>query len=242
MLVTTEGIILYEIKYGENSMIATIYTREYGRQSYMINTTRSKKSGNKAAFLQPLFLVDFVAYQKQTREIQRIKEIKCSYPYQNIPFDIAKSAQVIFLAEILTKSIHEQERNPELFDFIKNALIFFDLMDKGSSSFHLWFLFRLAGYFGFLPDIEKHTSFEAWFDLRKGSLVSNEPQHTMYVNKEATPYWCALAELRLQDMAGFNLPGGIRSYLLEKMVDYYQLHFEIHGEIRSLRVLRVLFH
>src|SRR5680860_561220 len=101
MLATTEGIVLHFIKYGESSVIATIYTREFGRQSFYINAARSKKSKYKASLLQPLFLVDLVTYQKQNREIQRVKEMKGSQTYQNIPFDIIKSTQVIFLAEIL---------------------------------------------------------------------------------------------------------------------------------------------
>jgi DNA repair protein RecO (recombination protein O) len=33
-----------------------------------------------------------VAYQKDTREVQRIKEIKNQPVYQSIPFDVVKSA------------------------------------------------------------------------------------------------------------------------------------------------------
>lgn len=242
MLVTTEGIVLHDIRFGENSIIATIYTREFGRQSYMINAIRSKKNGHRAALLQPLFLVELVTYQKQTREIQRVKELKSHYPYQSIPFDVVKSSQAIFLSEILTKSIREQESYPEMYDFIKNALLYFDLMEKGSAGFHLWFLFRLTEYLGFLPDTAPLASFETWFDLKKGSLVLDQPRHNLYINKEATKYWCSLPALRIQDVSDFMLPSGIRNYLLEKMVDYYQLHFEYPGEIKSLKVLRELFH
>src|SRR5660397_174261 len=105
MLATTEGIVLHFIKYGESSVIATIYTRDFGRQSYMINAARSKKSKNKASLLQPLFLVDLVAYQKQSRELHRVKELKSNQPYQNIPFDITKSSLAIFLAEVLYLSL-----------------------------------------------------------------------------------------------------------------------------------------
>jgi DNA repair protein RecO (recombination protein O) len=73
MLVSTEGIVLHHIKYGESSVIATIYTRDFGRQSYLVNAARSKKSQNKASLLQPLFLVDLVAYQKQSSELHRDK-------------------------------------------------------------------------------------------------------------------------------------------------------------------------
>jgi DNA repair protein RecO (recombination protein O) len=56
MLVSGEGIILHYVKYGDNSIIATIYTREWGRQAYMVKCSRSKKSQNRSGILQPLFL------------------------------------------------------------------------------------------------------------------------------------------------------------------------------------------
>ncbi|MCK3685963.1 DNA repair protein RecO [Maribellus sp. YY47] len=241
MLAATEGIVLHFIKYGESSVIATIFTRDFGRQSFMVNASRSRKSKNKAGLLQPLFLLDLEVYQKQSRDIQRVKELKSSHAYQNIPFDIKKSTQAIFLAEMLYKTIHEQESYPELYDFIKSALLYFDLTEDGWQNFHLYFLFRLTEYFGFLPDTQK-TSFESWFDLRKGALVPNEPSHPMFANKEATAELVALSKLKINELADFRLSRSMRETLLSILVDYYQLHFENLGEIKSLKVLKEVFH
>ena len=240
MLATTEGIVLHYIKYGESSVIATIYTREFGRQSFIINAARSKKSKNKASMLQPLFLVDLVTYQKQTREIQRIKEIKSSQTYQNIPFEITKSTQAIFLAEMLYKTINEEESNPEMFEFIQNALLYFDLMEKGTANFHLWFLLRLTEYLGFLPDTSK-VGFEGWFDLQKGAVVPFEPSHPLFINKEATSRFIELSTLKINELSEFKITRNIRDVLLFQLVEYYQLHFNNLGEIKSLKVLKELF-
>jgi DNA repair protein RecO (recombination protein O) len=240
MLATTEGIILHYVKYGENSVIVNIYTRELGRQAYMLNVSRSKKSKNKAGILQPLFFVDLVAYQKDTREVQRIKEIKNQPVYQNIPFDVAKSTQAIFLAEMLSKTLREQESAPEMFDFILNSLLFFDLADNGMANFHLWFLFRLTEYLGFFPDTKK-TGFEGWFDMRKGAVVPFEPPHPFFMHKEATNILCSLATLKIQELPQLKIPKHLRNYLTLKLVEYYQLHFEHLGEIKSLKVLHEVF-
>lgn len=240
MQASTEGIVLRLIKYGESSVIATIFTREFGRQSFIFNSVRNKKSKNKIGILQPLFLVDLVAYQKQTRDVQRAKEIRNSPAYQNIPFDIVKSAQAIFLAEMLYKTINEEESYPEMFDFIKNALLLFDFMETNLANFHLYFLYRLTEYLGFLPDT-KRQGFENWFDLKKGIVVPFEPSHPMFMNKEATQYFCTLSTLKFSEIESFKIPKRIREILLEKMVEYYQLHFEQLGEIKSLKVLHEVF-
>lgn len=240
MLVATEGIILHYVKYGENALILNVYTKTFGRQAYILNVSRSKKSNNKTGILQPLFLIDLVAYQKDTREVQRIKEIKNQPVYQNIPFDIAKSTQAIFLAEMLGKTLREQESVPELFDFIQNSLLFFDLAEEGVANFHLWFLFRLTEYLGFLPDTKK-TGFEGWFDMRKGAVSPHEPPHPFFFHKEATEKLCKLATLKINELTQLSISREMRTYLTSKMVEYYQLHFEHLGEIKSLKVLHEIF-
>ena len=240
MLATTEGIVLHHIKYGEASVITTIFTREWGRQSFIVNAARGKKSKNKITLLQPLFIVDLVAYKKQSREIQRIKELKISQVYQSIPFEIEKSTQAIFLAEMLFKTIKEEESYPELFDFIKNTLLYFDLMEKGTAAFHLYFLYRLTSYLGFMPDTSYH-GYEGWWDLRNGRIVAVEPSHPLFANKETTKYFISLSGLKLQDLPGFNFPRNIRNDLVSKIVEYYQLHFESSGQIKSLKILKEVF-
>lgn len=240
MLVSTEGIILQSIKYGENSVIVNIYTKEFGRQAYMLNVSRSKKPKNKSGVLQPLFLVCLVAYQKDTREVQRIKEIKNQPVYQNIPFDVAKSTQALFLAEILSKTLREQESVPELFGFIQNSLLFFDLAEDAVADFHLWFLFRLTEYLGFFPTTEK-SGFEGWFDMRKGAVVHFEPPHPFYFHKEATKALITLSSLKLQELGRLKISRNLRGYLTSKLVEYYQLHFEHLGELKSLKVLHEVF-
>ncbi len=240
MLVTTEGIVLHYIKYGESSVIATIYTRDFGRQSYLVNAARSKKAQNKSSLLQPLFLVDMVAYQKQTRELHRIKELKSNQVYQNIPFSITKSSLAIFLAEVLYKSINEQESYPEMYDFIKNSLLYFDLMETGASNFHLWFLFRLTEYLGFFPETNR-VGFQNWFDMKIGAVVHSQPSHPFYANKEATEYLIKLASLKLHEISELAISRTMRDTLITVLVDYYQLHFDNLGEIKSLNVLREVF-
>ncbi len=240
MLTSTEGIVLHFIKYGESSVITTIYTRDFGRQSYLINAARSKKSKNRAGLLQPLFLVDLVAYQKPSRELHRVKELKSNKTYQNIAFDITKTTQAIFLSEMLYKSLNEQESFPEMFDFIKNSLLYFDLMDNGFSNFHLFFLFRLTEYLGFLPNTTK-TGFEAWFDLKKGSMVPFQPSHPFYANKEVSEVLIHLAKIKLHELHEFKITRTMRDSLLTVLLDYYQLHFDNLGEIKSINVLKEVF-
>ncbi|MCK5730267.1 MAG: DNA repair protein RecO C-terminal domain-containing protein, partial [Draconibacterium sp.] len=129
---------------------------------------------------------------------------------------------------------------PEMFDFIKSALLYFDLMEKGKLNFYLFFLYRLTEYLGFLPNTNK-SSFEGWFDLKKGEVVNFQPSHPFFVNKEVTEYFITLSTLKLHELKDFNISRSMRDSLLKALVDYYQLHFDNLGEIKSMSVLKEVF-
>ncbi|MEO6932134.1 MAG: recombination protein O N-terminal domain-containing protein, partial [Chitinophagaceae bacterium] len=41
MILSTKGIVLRSVKYGETSLVSSIYTLSHGLQSYMINGVRT---------------------------------------------------------------------------------------------------------------------------------------------------------------------------------------------------------
>ena len=88
MLFKTRGIVFRFTKYGESSIIVTIFTEMFGLQSYIVNGVRDKTSKNKIALYQPLTLLDLVVYHRENATIFRIKEVKCLHPYQTIHQDI----------------------------------------------------------------------------------------------------------------------------------------------------------
>jgi DNA repair protein RecO (recombination protein O) len=140
MIVKTQGVVLHFIKYSESSVVATIYTKAFGRQSFLIKGLRGKKTINKANLLQPFFLVEMEVYYKENRELQKLGGLRNAWPFSSIPYDIRKSTQAIFLAEVLFRSIRECESNASLFDFLEQSIQMLDMLEDGVSDFYLNFL------------------------------------------------------------------------------------------------------
>src|SRR3990172_7140574 len=122
MIYKTRGIVLHHIKYSETSVIAKIYTELFGLQSYLINGVRSQKAKVKANLLQPLSLVDMIVYHKEKKGLQRIRDVSGNPPLSSIPYDFPKSSVALFIAEILYKSIREEEANTNMFEFIFHSI------------------------------------------------------------------------------------------------------------------------
>lgn len=237
MLEHTRGIFLRSVKYSETSVIAVIYTEAYGRQSYMVNGARSKKSVGKTVAFQPLYLLDLEIYYHAGREIHRLKDVRISNPYSTIPFDIRKTSEVIFLAEILYKCLKEEEPNAGLFDFIYNTLSYLDLSDHGISNFHIWFIFKLTQFLGIYPNNDQ-ALISNYFDLQTARFVSHEPMHGQFADKHVSTLFARLFEVDQTTLDQLEYNHNDRRLVLDMLLEYYRIHFDNLGEIRSLSVLK----
>ena len=119
MLISTEAIALSSIKYSETSLIVKCFTLSDGVKSYLIKGIRSqkKKSFNVGLF-QPLTILEIDANHRNLGRLESIRSAKIVFPYKSIPFDIIKNTIVLFLSEILSKSIQEEEKNENLYNYI----------------------------------------------------------------------------------------------------------------------------
>lgn len=226
MLQKTQGIALSYLRYRETSIIARVYTEEFGLQSYLVNGVRSAKSkNNRIALFQPLTLLDMVVYYKPERDLHRLSEVKISHPFQSLPFEVAKSTIALFVTEILNKVLKEEAGNPILFRFLVNAILFLEEARINYENFHLAFLLKLSFFLGFGP--ESAREFEN--QLRENSypfLPDDEMEtalNTMLRQPIGTPLKLARAS---------------RNDLLDALVAYYQIHIDTIGEVKSLPVLR----
>ena len=77
MLHNTKGIVLRVTKYGDTSVIASIYTELFGLQQYIIKGVRttSKKGASKGVFYQPAAILQMEAYHYPMKSMQMLKEV-----------------------------------------------------------------------------------------------------------------------------------------------------------------------
>lgn len=240
MLQKTKGIVLHRIKYGDNGLVVYLYTEEFGRLSFMVQGIRSKKARSRIALLQPFFLIDAVIYYHERKGLQRMKEFAPDYGFVSIPYHDVKRTIVLFLAEILYKVLREEETNLPLFQFIRESIVAFDLMDKGLAYFHLVFLIELTKHLGFYPQ-DNYSNASEYFDLRKGSFKTIKPDGKDYLPPGLSSAFSELMKSGFKNIGDLNFSRNDRQTLLDKILDYYHLHFELKGKISSLDVMRQIF-
>ncbi len=241
MLIKTRGIVLQQFKYSDSSLIVKIYTEELGLQSYMVKGSRSKKSTQKPAYFQPLSLIDLVVYHKENKQLHAIKEITSAYAWKHIPFNVEKQAILLFLDEMLYKTLREESPNQPLFNFIYNSLHWFDLEEKDYLNFHLFFLLQISRFLGFYPKLTQYNKVE-FFDLQEGIFLTAEPVHPYYSTNPVTEDLLFFLHQTIETSKGYPLSTFRRRNLLETLISYYQLHLPEMGTIKSLEVLTAVLH
>lgn len=236
MIQKLKGIVLHHVKYRESSAVVYMYTDKYGRQAYLVNNIRGKKTKFHGNLLQPLTLLEIEAYHKDDREIQRLKEMLNHIPYRTISSDFEKSSQSLFLAEVLYRSLREEESNRDLYDFLEHSLQLLDVTEEGTENFHLLFLVRLTKFLGFYPE-DNYSRENPAFDMRNGQFSSGTDDHPDFFDQKCSALLHQLLGSSFKDMNRLSFSHALRASFLENMMDYYSLHIHGFGSIKSLPVL-----
>ena len=185
---------------------------------------------------------------KQKYKLHYIKEISLATSLHQVHSNVFKSSISLFLAEVLIKTIREEEANPNLFEFIKNSIAFLEEADERNIlNFHLVFLLDLSRYLGFYPK-NNYTTNRAVFNIKTGEYESIINQSAKYIslqdfqieNKIGFVLHQLLASNYIS-MADVSLSTKNRRLLLAEIIRFYQFHLPEMGEIQSLEVLETVF-
>lgn len=235
-----KGIILNVFPYKESSLICHIYTDNFGRKSYIINGVRKERNKGKGAILQPLFLLDMEVLHSSKAELQKVKDFRLAYPYQSIPFSPIKSSLAFFVSELLYKLLREEQPNAELFSFLMNAFQALDIMDEGVYNFHLYLMVQLTKYLGIRPMLlDKEVP--AFFDLKSGQFTPIEPKHPYFMNRHLSRCFAHFYDASLVELASVQMTRADRGEFINRMLDFFSLHFGSTIELKSLSVVYELF-
>ncbi|MGC4100482.1 DNA repair protein RecO [Ferruginibacter sp.] len=235
----TKGIVLRTIKYGETSLVVTIFTELFGVQTYMVNGVRSaKKTGAKASYLQPAAILDLIVYHGEHKPMQRIKEFSWAFLYQNVLSDVIKNSIASYMVELLFKCLKQPETNTDLFNFCEEALVELDSCSKKvAANFPLFFALHLTHFFGFRME-DNYSSGNNFIDLQEGIFTDHQPVHPHFIQGERAQLTSQLLKvMQPHELEEFNLNHITRRQLLLDYQDYYALHIPEFGQMKTLMVL-----
>jgi DNA repair protein RecO (recombination protein O) len=237
----TKGIVLRPVKYGETSIIVTIFTELFGVQSYLVNGVRTstKRGTGKASLFQPSAILDLVAYHNELKQLQRLKEFRWGYLYKNILSDVKKNAVALFMVELLTRCLKQPERNADLFQFVEDSFLHLDeCSDTVTANFPLYFSLHLPVFFGFRIH-DNYSAQNVFLDLQEGRFVPQHPFHPNFLEERQAEITSQILKTqRPEELEQVKLNHDSRRALLHWYEKYYALHIQDFGILKTLPVLR----
>ncbi len=241
MVHSTKGVVLRTLKYGDTSIITSIYTELFGIQQYIVKGVRqsTKTSSGKASYFQPSAILELEVYHNELKQMQFIKEYRWSYLYEQVLFDVVKNTVAAYIIELMQLSLEEPEANPDLYYLIEETLM---QLDKSSGTLTgnlpLYFTLHLAGQLGFMLQ-GTYSAQTPVLDLQEGMFVQDEPTHPYYIEGNHAMITSQILQLTdYKALENIQLNQVMRRQLLESYQLYLSLHISGFGKMKSYAILQ----
>jgi DNA repair protein RecO (recombination protein O) len=244
MLQKTKGIVLRSVKYGETSLVTTIFTAEYGVETYMVKGVRTAASRrNKAGFFQPATLLDLVVYQQPQKAMQHIREFQAAHIFGNMQEDVVKNSIVLFSIEVMLRLLPPNAPLPSLFDFAFQYFVSLDkIPHKDVANLPLYFIIQCSRILGY--ELKGNfTTDTPHLNLQEGGFTHDIPAaQTEFSDNDARLLDQMLVIDNHEELSKLDMSSGSRLRLIDWYIAFLQLHTQHMGNVRSLSVLRTILH
>ena len=217
-----------------------MFTREWGRVSFVVNVPKTQKGHLKKQYFQPMTLLQIECDYRPRVQLQKLMDARLLAPYASIPFMPDKLAISLFIAEFLYHGLRLEQRNDLLFDYIDDSMLWLDAAETEYANFHLTFLMRLSRFLGFYPNLDDYTE-GCVFDLRSSCFSMQVPTHRDFLSPADAQKIHLLMRMDYPTMHLFRLSHQERNRICAVLLHYYRLHIPKFPELKSLAVLQELF-
>jgi len=232
-----QGFVLQSIRYGDTSLIVKVYTLDAGLQSFMVKGVRGKASRNRAAFFQPMTFLYFVQKGKpRANGLSFMGDLEVAYAYQSITRDVKKSAILMYVSELLSLALTQQEHNEPLYAFVQQSMGWLDLVEEGYANFPIYFTLELSRFLGFYPQANYFE--HALFDMMEGRFVTAPPLHPYYLDEAYSEMLSRLLNRGIDELQTVIMIGSQRNALIEGIITFMRLHAPLLKGLQSHEILR----
>ena len=234
MIVTSSGVVLNRIKYGESGLIVKIFTKNYGLNSFIVQGVRRKNSKLNSLLFQPFSLIKVSFYQKQNNTLNTLKEAEYSTLTDKVISDPRKTSIAAFLSEVFLNCLHENEADLEFYEFLNHSSLLLNETQDNLRVFSPWILLKSTKYFGFKPRFNRSSS-ARFFNLQTGDFIANKGEsNTLSANDSDV----------LMGFYNASYPTNKLFHSLDLLaiaLKYYQLQNQSFRNLKTLSVLKAVF-
>ncbi|SFT84267.1 DNA replication and repair protein RecO [Lishizhenia tianjinensis] len=228
------GILLKKTDYSETSLILKFFTLEEGIQDFIFQGAKKKN----ANILFPLSISEITCYKRNDSSLGKISAIQAEYNFQDLCMHPVKSSLLFFMAEVATKSIIQEVKDPSFFHFIKDEMLWLNTSDE-YTNYPLYFLLEFSKLLGFYPESEHEQA--AYFDVEEGKICTFKPQGHKYIYDESIAYLNAMLRQKEKiNQLALEIPKRERKQLLQHLISYFSYHLDNFNQLKTIKVIEAV--
>ncbi|MCG8700093.1 MAG: DNA repair protein RecO [Bacteroidales bacterium] len=220
MILQSEAIVLNSVRYSDSQSIVNLYSEQKGRLAVLVRISKKKGRGKMSALFQPLTIIKADLSISNKREIQTIKDFDTIFVPYHILGDIKKTAIATFLTELLSKLLYDEQAYQSKYIYLQQSIQLLDYSTEKITNFHIIFLLQFTKFLGIWPD-------------QNDPFLLNLGDKYQMVD--------ILLNTSIRDNHMIQFTDSERSFILQEILKYYQLHFTELKGLKSLQVLHDVF-
>lgn len=170
-----EAFILKTQDYRDTSLLADLYTRDYGKIRGIVKGIRDSRA-RFGSTLEPFSLNEILFYKrKRGGDLHQVTHVELLDLFLQVREDLDRLAYASYFGELLNELVEVEDPSPETFDLFKDALGF---LGSGASLKRCARIFevKLFGLLGMMPEIRscvacgKEDPDPAYFSAPQGGI------------------------------------------------------------------------
>lgn len=246
-LVKTEGIVLKSLRYGDSSMIFTLYTKDFGKIKLLAKGVKKEKS--RTTPLGLFSLAEVVFYKKEKSELHLLSSAESLKNFSGLGKSIARFSWASAISEILDQLIKGEEPNQRIFNLSLKALSFTEQTDESNLEKLFWvFALKLLSHLGYKPKLDTCLNCggevkekEVFISPERGGIIcrrcSKEEEYYLKLTRKSYLSVVKLISLDIKKVEKFPLEKEKLEEIRELAKSF--IHYHIGAkDLKSLEFLR----
>lgn len=248
------AIVIDITRHNDKHNVITLYSRSRGRLSFLSPVGSGKAGKLRQARLQPLAVVDADINFKPNAELQKLGSFSLHNVWKDIYFHPMKRMMVLFLSEFLNKLLRATMPDPSLWDYIYQSISLLDNTQENFGNYNIAFLSSLLPFAGIQPDPSKYST-GYLFNMQTGNFApdfletdflntrngaENSLNKGYILRGEEARIAALLCRINFFNVRILKLDRKSRYTILQKLLQYYSIHFPGAGNLKSLEIMHDL--
>lgn len=240
MIRSSEGIVLRTYKHQDANLIAKVFTREYGLQTFIVPGHRNSRSRSRHSYFQPLSIIEVVFRERANREIQKLTETRTAFGLMETQTEPVKLSLGLALLEIFSDTTGE-EKDPLHYEFLKSIIVYLDRSPDRLIQIFLFFLVHHTRFLGFFPNDESTGRGGAVFVKSEGTIRNADTGDQASALLRQFLHSALIPRTEAASCQNILFDSDLKRQFIRMMFEYYHLHITGFKYPQTMKVFAEVF-